>query len=81
MVANTLLDLEGLRLAKKKPGMGNLLARTKTELWSQEYARHRVDSPNGLLGNNAADRSYFLSHHQESITNLNHSSTTEQGTK
>jgi len=81
MVANTSLDLEGLRLAKKKPGMGNLLARTKTELWGEEYARHRVDSPNGLLSNHAADRSYFMSHHQESIANLHYSSTTEQGTK
>jgi hypothetical protein len=38
-------------------------------MWAQEYARHNVDTPNGLA-DATAERSYFLSHHREAIENL-----------
>ena len=69
MVANAAIDISAVRRHKAKPGMGNLLARTKTEMWAQEYARYTVDSPNGLA-EGKAERSYFLAHHREAIENL-----------
>jgi len=69
MVANAAIDVSAVRRHKAKPGMGNLLARTKTAMWAQEYARHSVDTPNGLV-DAKAERSYFLAHHREAIDNL-----------
>ena len=69
MVANAPIDLTAVRRHKAKPAMGNLLARTKTAMWAEEYGRHTVDPPNGLA-DAKAERSYFLSHHREAIENL-----------
>lgn len=69
MVANAPIDLTAVRRHKAKPAMGNLLARTKTAMWAEEYGRHTVDTPNGLV-DAKAERSYFLSHHREAIENL-----------
>ncbi|NBP91258.1 MAG: nitrilase [Actinobacteria bacterium] len=69
MVANAPIDLTAVRRHKAKPAMGNLLARTKTAMWAEEYGRHTVDTPNGLA-DAKAERSYFLSHHREAIENL-----------
>jgi hypothetical protein len=69
MVANAAIDVSAVRRHKAKPGMGNLLARTKTAMWAEEYARHTVDTPNGLAGTKA-ERAYFLAHHREAIENL-----------
>jgi predicted amidohydrolase len=73
MVANALVDIGALRVARQRPGMGNLLARTKTQLWATEYARNDVDTPNGLIVNAAQktpERSYFLNHHRDAIALL-----------
>jgi predicted amidohydrolase len=70
MVANAEIDVAALRRARRRPGMGNLLARVKTGLWASEYERFDVERRNGLL-DVAPERSYFAAAHQAAIDRLN----------
>ncbi|MDI2131878.1 nitrilase-related carbon-nitrogen hydrolase [Yinghuangia seranimata] len=54
MVANAELDLAALRRTRRRPGMGNLLARGKPALWAGEYARATGETPNGLMSEGTA---------------------------
>src|SRR5690606_27606648 len=47
-VANCEIDLGGLRRARKRADVENLLTRTMTQLWAQEYASRELVRPNGL---------------------------------
>ena len=69
MVANAEIDLKALRRARLRPGMGNLLARTKTELWALAYHGFDVEQPNGLASG-PPERSYFAAAHQAAIERL-----------
>jgi predicted amidohydrolase len=71
IVACAELDLAGLRRERARPGMGNLLSRTKTALWAQEYARHDIERPGGLREPGVtADRQYFANRQREAIERL-----------
>lgn len=57
------LDLGALRAARRKPGMTNTLARTRTELFAPIYANTTVQPANSLIENGAVktpDRDHFL---------------------
>lgn len=49
MVANAELDLAALRRCRRRPGMGNLLARQRLELFASTYAGRSVHPPNTML--------------------------------
>jgi predicted amidohydrolase len=62
MVANSSLDLAGLRAWRARPGMGNLLSRQALDLYAQVYATADLRRPNGLLDGGRLvipERSYF----------------------
>lgn len=63
MVANSELDLGALRRYRQRPGMGNLLARQRLELFAATYAQS-VYPANTMLDSSgklrAPDRSHFL---------------------
>lgn len=69
IVAYADLDLAALRRERRRPGMGNLPARTKTSLWAREYARYDVDRANTLTGVRP-ERSFFLARQQEVLDRL-----------
>lgn len=71
VVACAELDLAALRRARGRPGMANLLSRTKAALWAQEFARHDVERPNGLQAPDArADRTFFGRRQREALQRL-----------
>ncbi len=53
MAANAEVDLDALRRFRNRPGMGNLLARNRFDLWAGEYQR-AVDAGVGHPANNIA---------------------------
>jgi predicted amidohydrolase len=56
------IDLAGLRRARRKPGMTNYLARTRTELFAPAYAATTVQPANSLIENGVVrtpDRDHF----------------------
>ena len=62
MVANTSLDLAGLRAYRRRPGMGNLLSRQALDLYAESFAQADLRRRNGLLDGSRVivpDRSYF----------------------
>jgi predicted amidohydrolase len=62
MVANSSLDLAGLRAYRRRPGMGNLLSRQALDLFAESYANADLRRRNGLLEGGRVvvpDRSYF----------------------
>lgn len=69
LVAAAEVDLGALRRERSRPAMSNLLARVKSGLWAQEYARYDIDRPNGLAGQ-PAERAFFVARHQDSIARL-----------
>lgn len=57
------IDLAGLRRYRRRPAMGNLLARQPMELYAHFYARHAVQQGNELISDGHATtphRSYFV---------------------
>jgi predicted amidohydrolase len=69
LVAAAEVDLAALRRERSRPAMSNLPARVKTALWAQEYARHDVDRPNGLV-DAAPERAFFARRHKDNIDRL-----------
>ncbi len=71
IVACAEVDLAGLRRERARPGMGNLLSRTKAALWAQEYARHDVERPGGLLVDGVTPgRAFFIGKQHEALARL-----------
>jgi predicted amidohydrolase len=70
MVAHTEIDLEALRRERRRPGMGNLLARQRFEAVAPVYAQARSYPPNTLLGGPPPDRGHFLAMQLETIQRL-----------
>jgi deaminated glutathione amidase len=74
MVANAEIDVEALRRARNRPGMPNLVARNRFELWAHEYAR----AAEAGLGHPASnidpaeipERSHFIRIHSAVIERL-----------
>lgn len=73
MVAHAELDIEALRQWRRRPGMGNLLGRQRTELFRDQYA-HTVHPPNSMLSGDGAvqvpERSEFQKQHRRVIADL-----------
>jgi predicted amidohydrolase len=71
MVANAEIDLPALRRARSRPGMTNLLSRTRFELYARTYSRTTVHEANGLGdGSRAPERSFFIDAQRAAITRL-----------
>lgn len=70
VVAAAELDVTTVRRARDRPGMANLLSRTKTGLWATEYARHDVERPNGLGHGETAERDWFTRRQRAGIERL-----------
>lgn len=69
MVANADIDLNALRNYRQRPGMANLLARQRFELYAESYAQHSFYPPNTLLAE-AVDRTHFVKTQQAVIDKL-----------
>ncbi|MFE3450677.1 nitrilase-related carbon-nitrogen hydrolase [Nonomuraea sp. NPDC059194] len=69
LVAAAELDLAALRRYRRRPGMGNLLARVKPALWAEEYGRHDVERP-GDLAAGPPTRRWFVERQQAAIKRL-----------
>lgn len=69
MVANADIDLNALRSYRQRPGMANLLARQRFELYAESYAQHSFYPPNTLLAE-AVDRTHFVKTQQAVIDKL-----------
>ena len=73
MVAYASLDLAGLRAWRRRPGMGNLLARQALDLYAASFASANIREPNGLLDQGKVrvpDRSYFRERQARAIERL-----------
>ena len=68
------LDLAALRRARRRPGMGTLLARNRFELYADTYAATKVHEANTLDSVDKPERSTLLEAHRRVITRL-----TEEG--
>ncbi|MEM8986241.1 MAG: nitrilase-related carbon-nitrogen hydrolase [Pseudomonadota bacterium] len=67
------IDLAALRRYRRKPGMGNLLARQPLQVYAETYAKQEVHRPNGLLEKGDVvipDRSYFVKRQKDVIEKL-----------
>ncbi len=69
IVANADIDLNALRAFRQRPGMGNLLARQRFELYADSYAKHSFYPPNTLLAD-PVERTHFMKTQQAVIDRL-----------
>lgn len=67
--ANAEIDLDALRRFRRRPGMENLLARQRFELYASSYENAHFYPANNLAGV-APDRSHFLRTQRETIERL-----------
>ena len=70
MVANAEIDLDALRRARRRPGMENLLARNRFDLYAASYAGAKFHEANGLAGVGVPERSYFMEAQRRVIERL-----------
>lgn len=73
MAAYTSLDLAGLRAYRRRPGMGNLLARQALDMYAASFASAGIREPNGLLDGGKLlipDRSFFQQKQAQAIERL-----------
>ncbi|MCH8478671.1 MAG: hypothetical protein LAT56_12100 [Wenzhouxiangella sp.] len=72
MVANAEIDLSALRAWRNRPGMGNLLARQRLELFANTYAGS-IHPPNNMLDNGQVqvpERAVFARTQAETLARL-----------
>lgn len=60
MVAVAQIELASLRRARRRPGMGNMLARSRFDLYASSYAEAKHWAANGLGDGRAPERSWFV---------------------
>lgn len=70
MVANAEIDLAALRRARNRPGMGNLHARNRFDLYAAEYAAAGGHVANGLGDGKVPERAWFIGAMQDAIARL-----------
>lgn len=73
MTANARLDVGALRRYRRRPGMGNLLARQALDLYVGSYAAADFRRRNGLWRDGRVvvpDRSYFLAQQRDTLERL-----------
>ncbi len=72
-VANTYLDMAGLRAARRRPQMSNMLSRQALDLFAESYANADLRRRNGLLDGGRIripDRSYFQQRQADAIQRM-----------
>lgn len=69
MAAHADIDLNALRHYRRRPGMANLLARQRFELYAQSYTYFHFYPANTLTGT-PADRNHFIRTQMETIERL-----------
>lgn len=69
MVANATIDLRALRDWRQRPGMSNLLARQRTELFAASYTDTHI-YPSDTLLHSEPSRAHFLDVQKTAIANL-----------
>jgi deaminated glutathione amidase len=69
LVANAEIDVEGLRRLRRRPGMGNQLARQRFELFADSYARLGSLPANGL-SDRVPTRAWFMETQRAAIARL-----------
>jgi deaminated glutathione amidase len=74
MVAHAPIDLAALRHYRRRPGMGNILARQRFELFAESYGTHSFHPANTLLDNDGQavtpSRGFFRDVHGQTIARL-----------
>jgi predicted amidohydrolase len=72
MTANAEIDIEAMRRYRRRPGMGNLLARNRFDLWAASYggAAAHFHPANTIAREGAADRAQLLAAHTATIARL-----------
>ena len=63
------IDLEGLRQYRSRPGIENVFARQRFELYAESYAKHHFYPPNTMLAG-APPRSHFAATQRATIERL-----------
>jgi len=69
MIAHAEIDLEAIRRLRRRPGMGNLLARQRFELYAQMYEQHSF-YPANTLKDGITDKSQFMQQQMATIKKL-----------
>jgi hypothetical protein len=69
MSAFATVDLHALRRHRRRPGMMNMLARQRFEIYAESYSSFSFYPPNTMLGG-AVDRSHFAKTQRETIKKL-----------
>jgi predicted amidohydrolase len=70
MVANAALDIEGLRAARRRTGMTNMLSRLPMEAFRMAYAAQGRAAPNGLPDGRMIERDTVIARQRDTITSL-----------
>lgn len=70
LVANAALDVEGLRAARRRTGMTNMLSRLPMDAFRLAYARQGRARPNGLQDGRMIEREAVMARQKDTITNL-----------
>lgn len=74
MTAHACIDLNALRKHRRRPGMSNMLARQRLELFAETYATRGTQPANSLLGDDGSvkvpDRAHFVGAQQATIKKL-----------
>jgi hypothetical protein len=72
-VANTFLDMAGLRAYRRRPAMANMLSRQALEMFAESFTNADLRRRNGLLQNGKLfipDRSYFQQRQADAIARM-----------
>ena len=69
MAAFAEIDLTALRRYRKRPGLNNLLARQRFELYAQTYAETQLYPPN-TMSEGEVERKHFVKTQQEVINKI-----------
>lgn len=72
-VANTFLDMAGLRAYRRRPAMSNMLSRQALDLFAESYAKADLRRRNGLLQGDKVmipDRAYFQQRQADAIARM-----------
>lgn len=70
MVAFTEIDIDAVRRARKRPGMSNLLARNRFDLYAPTYLEAEFHQSNGLAATPEPERSYFMDKQRDVIRRI-----------
>ena len=70
IVAHATIDLEALRHARNRVGMGNFIARQRFELYAENYSKNSYYPPNSITNNPNFTKKEFITIQKEVIKKL-----------